>query len=508
MELIMVGFLSVFLLMAVFGIGFMGLYVKELVTREKDRPVIVGPIINQLIYFKTLYDYLTDHGRKNHSFRFITPTESEIYIIDPANVEYILKTNFSNYTKGRYNYSIMKDLFGDGIFAVDGEKWRHQRKLASHEFSTKVLRDFSSAVFQSNAAKFVGTICQATVMGGSVDLQEFLMKSTLDSIFKVGFGIELNSLSGSDEFGNRFTKAFDDSNAIVFWRYVDPFWEIKRFFNIGLEARLKRNIKIIDDFVFQTIRFKRVQMKSEKGEKVKEDMLSRFIIESEKEPEKMTDRYLRDIILNFVIAGKDTSANTLTWFFYMLCKHPLIQEKISQEIREATNVEGMISAIEFSERLTQEALDKMQYLHAALTETLRLYPAVPVDGKSCGNDDVLPDGLKVKKGDTVIYAPYVMGRMSYIWGEDAEEFRPERWIQNGSFQAESYFKFTSFQAGPRICLGKEFAYSQMKILSSILLYFFKFKLVDPKREAAYRTMFTLHMDQGLHVFAIQRMSFS
>lgn len=106
--------------------------------------------------------------------------------------------------------------------------------------------------------------------------------------------------------------------------------------------------------------------------------MSRFIIESEKDAENMTDRYLRDIILNFMIAGKDTSANTLTWFFYMLCKHPLVQEKIFQEILEATKVEDAILPSIFAERLTQEALDKMHYLHATLTETLRLYPAVPV----------------------------------------------------------------------------------------------------------------------------------
>jgi hypothetical protein len=83
--------------------------------------------------------------------------------------------------------------------------------------------------------------------------QDILMKSTLDSIFKVGFGVDLNSLSASDEFGNRFSKAFDDSNFIVYWRYVDVFWRIKRFINIGLEASLKENIKVINDFIFELI---------------------------------------------------------------------------------------------------------------------------------------------------------------------------------------------------------------------------------------------------------------
>ena len=109
----------------------------------------------------------------------------------------------------------------------------------------------------------------------------------------------------------------------------------------------------------------------------KEDILSRFLAESKTDPENMTDKYLRDITLSFVIAGKDTSAGTLTWFFYMLCKHPLIQEKVAREVRAATQTESN-STDEFHEKLTEAALDKMHYLHAALTETLRLYPAVPV----------------------------------------------------------------------------------------------------------------------------------
>lgn len=88
-------------------------------------------------------------------------------------------------------------------------------------------------------------------------------------------------------------------------------------------------------------------------------------------------KYLRDIILNFIIAGKDTTAATLSWFIYMMCKHPDIQEKVAQEIKDATNIkEG--TDVEFAARIRDESLEKLQYLHAALTETLRLYPAVPV----------------------------------------------------------------------------------------------------------------------------------
>ena len=98
-----------------------------------------------------------------------------------------------------------------------------------------------------------------------------------------------------------------------------------------------------------------------------------------KDPENMTDQYLRDIILNFMIAGKDTSANTLSWFFYMLCKNPLVKEKIFQEVKDVTcSPESEQNIDEFVAYITDSILEKMHYLHAALTETLRLYPAVPV----------------------------------------------------------------------------------------------------------------------------------
>ncbi|XP_031392350.1 cytochrome P450 704C1-like [Punica granatum] len=116
-------------------------------------------------------------------------------------------------------------------------------------------------------------------------------------------------------------------------------------------------------------------------------------------------------------------------------------------------------------------------------------------------------GSKVKKGGGLNYIAYAVGRMTSLWGEDAETFRPERWLnENGDFRPESPYKFTAFHltAGPRICLGKELAYMQMKILAALLLNFFEFRLMDETKEAEYRTMFTLHMDQGLHLYALAR----
>ncbi|XP_047319266.1 cytochrome P450 704C1-like isoform X2 [Impatiens glandulifera] len=486
----------------------------RIIGRKRKFHPIGGTMMNQLFNFSRLHHYMTDLARRYKTYRLIAPFRNEIYTSDPANVEYILKSNFQNYGKGMYNYMNLRDLLGDGIFAVDGEKWRQQRKVSSHEFSTKVLRDFSSVIFRKNASKIANIISNTIVSGQTIDIQDIFMKSTLDSIFKIAFGVELGTIicgSSSNQEGIKFSYAFDCASAMSLWRYVDPFWKLKKFLNVGSEAKLKEAVKIVDTFVYKLISNEEETRKSEHYSPIKkDDILSRFL--QEKGPDA-NPKYLRDIILNFVIAGKDTTAATLSWFMYMMCKHPHIQEKVAKEIEEHTSdyytqkVISNNSFDEFANSISDEAMEKMQYLHATLTETLRLHPAVPVDAKICFSDDTLPDGFSVNKGDMVSYLPYAMGRMPFLWGDDAEEFKPERWLdEKGIFQSENPFKFTAFQAGPRICLGKDFAYRQMKIFSAILLRHFVFKLSDERKPVNYKTMINLHIDGGLHVRALVRSS--
>ncbi|KAK8522012.1 hypothetical protein V6N13_022075 [Hibiscus sabdariffa] len=470
-----------------------------------EYPPVKGSVFNQLLYLNYLYDYQTEVAKEQPTYRLLTLTQSEIYTTDTQNVEYVLKTRFDKYSKGNRNQEIMSDFLGQGIFAVDGDKWRKQRKLASFEFSTRVLRDFSCSVFRQNAAKLVRNMWELAVLGQAFDMQNILMRNTMDSMFKVGFGIDLKCMEGSSKEGNMFIKAFDDANEMVYWRYVDPFWKLKRSLNLASEAALQSNIRLIHNFVDTVITTKRKLLTTQGDMNVKEDILSRFLVESKKEPETMNDKSLKEMILNFILAGKDTSANTLSWFFYMLCKNPLIQEKIAQQIRDiASTKEEHENVQDFVAAITEATLEQMHYLHAAITETLRLYPVVPIDGRCAMEDDILPDGHKIKKGDGVYYMAYAMGRMPKLWGEDAHIFRPERWLHNGVFQPQSPFKFVAFHAGPRICLGKDFAYRQMKIVSIAVLRFFRLKLVDDTKTANYRTMFTLHMKDGLRLYAVPR----
>ncbi|KAH9761803.1 cytochrome P450 704B1 [Citrus sinensis] len=428
----------------------------------------VGAAIEQLMNYDRMHDWLVNYLSELKTVVVPMPFTTYTYIADPANVEHVLKTNFANYPKGETYHSYMEVLLGDGIFNVDGELWRKQRKTASFEFASKNLRDFSTKVFREYSLKLSSILTQASCHNQEIDMQ-------------VGFGVEIGTLAPNLP-DNRFAQAFDTANIIVTLRFIDPLWKIKRFLHLGSEALLDKSIKVIDDFTYSVIKRRKAEIQEARetsdGTKIKYDILTRFIELSEDPESNLTDKSLRDVVLNFVIAGRDTTATTLTWGVYMAMTHNHVAEKLYSELK----------AFE-ADRAKEEKASLVQYDKEDLESFNQRDP------KGILEDDVLPDGTKVKAGGMVTYVPYSMGRMEYNWGPDAASFKPERWLKDGVFQNASPFKFTAFQAGPRICLGKDSAYLQMKMALAILCRFFKFKLV-PDHPVKYRMMTILSMEHG------------
>jgi cytochrome P450 len=228
---------------------------------NRKYPPVAGTVLHQLLNFGRLVEYQTELARRYRTFRMLTPTCNYVYTVEPANVEYILKTNFANYGKGVMTHDVLEDLLGDGIFNVDGAKWRHQRKVASHEFSTRVLREYSSAVFRDTAAELAAIVAPAARGDGErVDIADLLMRSTLDSIFNIGFGVNLGSLSGCSKEGAAFARAFDEASEQVLYRFFDLFWKVKRLLSISSEAAMKRSVRTINGFVYAIIDRKIEQM--------------------------------------------------------------------------------------------------------------------------------------------------------------------------------------------------------------------------------------------------------
>eukprot|EP00268_Persea_americana_P052695 TRINITY_DN59137_c0_g1_i1.p1 TRINITY_DN59137_c0_g1~~TRINITY_DN59137_c0_g1_i1.p1 ORF type:complete len:161 (+),score=23.78 TRINITY_DN59137_c0_g1_i1:27-509(+) len=151
-----------------------------------------------------------------------------------------------------------------------------------------------------------------------------------------------------------------------------------------------------------------------------------------------------------------------------------------------------------------EKLSQSVYLHAALCESLRLFPPVPINIKNVLKPEVLPTGETVQGRTTIAILIYAMGRMESVWGEDCLEFKPERWIsESGRLKFEPSHKFLAFNAGPRICLGKEMAFMQMKAAAAALIYNFRFQVLEG-HPVSPKLSVILHMDKGLMVQVTDR----
>jgi len=187
--------------------------------------------------------------------------------------------------------------------------------------------------------------------------------------------------------------------------------------------------------------------------------------------ECMSTVWLRDVVLNFILAGRDTTACTLSWMFFILATNPEIQAKVQAEIDGKFGPDTKIT-------MASVSASEVPYLHGLLYETLRLYPPVPVDGKEAQADDVLPDGTKIPKHANLDFMVYAMGRNAAVY-PDPETVRPERWIP---FKEPSQYEFPVFQGGPRICLGMNMALFEAKIVALMLLREYSFDLLAGEKE--------------------------
>jgi cytochrome P450 len=413
---------------------------------------------------------------------------------NPANVEYILKTRFDNYPKGEPFTAILHDLLGKGIFNADGDAWRLQRKAASHHFNSRSLRNFIVKVVEEATDRLLPILDSASERGSVLDLQDILRRFAFDTICRVAFGVDPACLEASLPV-SKLAMAFDTAAKLSSERSSAPIqlvWKAKKMLNIGSESRLSEAVRVVHEFAMDVVRRRRSEISragdtvcNSKGQQREEDLLSRFMSltdtnDVDGEAGCCSDEFLRDMIINFILAGRDSTSSALTWFFWLLSSHPHVEEAIYKEItdlvaaRRSEDAGNMKSSavVVFS----YEELQSMNYLYAAICESMRLYPPVPLDSKHALHNDVLPDGTFVGKGTRVTYHIYAMGRMDTIWGADCLQFKPERWLnQKGDFVPQSPFKFAVFQGGMRLCLGKDMAFIQMKYVAATLISMFRLR---------------------------------
>jgi cytochrome P450 len=385
---------------------------------------------------------------------------------DPKNVQALLATQFKDFGLGERRSGLFRPLLGTGIFTADGKVWEHSRAMMRPQFNRDQISDLRleevhvqnlMRALQINQSKWTS----------QVDLQVLFFRLTIDSACEFLFGESIDSqilnlpenaglLSSKakdraiDEV--KFATAFDRSQA---WcshrtRFMDKYWLVD-----GLAAR--RDCKTVHDFVDYFVRRalkqnpNEVEKELEKGSANHKD---KYVFLDALARETRDPIELRDQLLNILLAGRDTTASLLGWTFWILARHPDIFDKLRASIVEQFGTYSSSSANDIS----FVSLKNCQYLQHVINESLRLYPVVPVNMRQALRDTTLPRGggedgsspIFVPKGRIVDYSVHVMHRLKELWGEDADEFKPERWQGR-----RPGWEYLPFNGGPRICLGRK-----------------------------------------------------
>lgn len=376
--------------------------------------------------------------------------------IDPENIKAILATQFKDFDLG-LRYVQFQPLMGDGIFTLSGDGWFHSRALLRPHFSTEEISRLQS--IEKHCQSLFAVIREKSANGSVFDLQDLFFKFTLDTATDMLFGESTECLSMRTRHhkegypsADEFAEAFNTAQKWLLYRTM----ALRLYFLINPPAYTKASKtchKFISYYVDRTLTY------HEKGQEEYDEFgRKKYYFLKELANETHDPVLMRDQAMNILLAGRDTTAGTLSFTFAMLLRHKRVFHKLRSEILEHFGTD--------TENLTFHTLKRCDYLRHVLSEVLRLYPQVPHNFRTATRDTTLPRGggadesepIFITKGSAVFYDTYSLQRDKEFWGKDADEFVPERWDEP---QKTHLWKYIPFNGGPRICLGQQFALTEI-----------------------------------------------
>ncbi|EUC47939.1 hypothetical protein COCMIDRAFT_34506 [Bipolaris oryzae ATCC 44560] len=371
-----------------------------------------------------------------------------ILTAEPENIKAILATQFKDYGKGEQFTKDWYDFLGHGIFTTDGELWHNSRQLIRPQFIKDRLSDID--IFEQHTQLLISKIGNDQ----ETDVLDMMFRYTLDAATHFLLGESVGSL---EEPKTEFADAFHNAQRVqsLIARVGPMNWIIPRRY-MGFYDSIKKINKFVSTFIDRTLALSQDEL--EKISKNDEDYTFLHALAS-----YTRDRStLRDQMVNILLAGRDTTACTLTWAIYHLSVDPVITAKLRQEI---------INTVGLDNKPTYENLKNMKYLQHVINETLRLYPVVPYNIRMAVKDTTLPVGggpdgtlpIGIRAGTAIGYSTLVMQRRADLYPPTSASFpppsafAPDRW---DSWTPKSW-TYIPFNGGPRICIGQQFALTEM-----------------------------------------------
>lgn len=412
-----------------------------------------------LITAKTLFNHRNQgidlQEQRNRFLKYNTDTlkvtilgNELVYTYNLENIKAIVNHQFNDFSIG-YRYKAFRPLLGDGIFATEGPKWKIAKQVLRPQFTREQVSDLDH--LEVHIQHYKNKI--NSFKGSQFDIQDVMLKLTLDASTDFLFGESVGSLQKDEYSMGKYTfeLAFNKVQQYIFARSI-----LQRFYWIYNPKDFQECLAVIHTFTDIYVD-KALSLSPEELE-AKSAQNYTFLYELVKVTRDK--KILHDHLLNIMLAGRNTTLALLSSLMLELSRKPECYEKLKADVYQ--HFGGGDSEVRL-EDITIESMKKCNYLRYCVNEALRLYPSVPQNFRCTKKSITLPrgggpDGLQpifLKKGQAVFMSFYSLQRAEEFYGKDANEFNPDRWssIKNAS-------AFMPFLAGPRICLGQQFAITE------------------------------------------------
>ncbi|KAI9805943.1 MAG: hypothetical protein M1825_000557 [Sarcosagium campestre] len=393
-------------------------------------------------------------------------------------------------------------ILGDGILLAEGDEHKAQRKNLMPAFSYRHIKDLYP-VFWSKARDLVQAI-EFSIKTPSevasedpsdpavVEIGQWASRATLDIIGLAGMGQDFNNLENKDNtLATTYRSLFkppSNEKFLIALAILFPDWLLV-LFPFERNVVLNSAQRVIRKTCRDLIREKKEKMEKQQDTGV--DILSVALKSGGFSEANMVDQ-----LMTFMAAGHETTASSLIWAAYCLCKHPKVQERLREEVRA-----NLPSVSDSGTVATAANIDSLAYLHAVCHEVLRVFPPVPLTFREASEDTTIL-GQTIPAGTAVVIAPWAINKSVELWGEDADEFNPERWLGPGRANtggANSNYAFLTFLHGPHGCIGQGFAKAEFACLLAALVGRFEMELADKDFKLEVRGTITSKPADGLRL---------
>ncbi|CAI5756716.1 unnamed protein product [Candida verbasci] len=411
---------------------------------------------------------------------------------DPTNIKALLSTQFEDFSIGK-RHAFLNPLLGDSIFTLDGPRWRHSRNFLRPQFSRE------SVSHTESLEHHVQTLLQLIKAenGKTFDFQRMIARFTLDTATAFLFNHSVNSMYDEDLkigdppneeddvvcTGQEFFKAFETAGDILSKRSMAQSFY---FLVDGKEFRnaIKTIQNVAEFYVDKALNLTEQQLNENK----------RYTILTELVKITRDRKVLKDEILSMLLAGRNTTSSSISFLIYELAQNPQIYQKLRNKILEAFGPEG---------KPTFESLKRCEYLKNVVSEILRLYPTVPLNLKCATKKTTLPRGggddesspIFIDKGTSVVYRTFDLHRQEKYFGSEPDKFIPERWDN----LKKVGWAYIPFNGGPRICLGQQFALTEISYVITRLCQTFEHISTKQEYPPKMRITLILNLKDGAQV---------